>query len=145
MNKNTETALSILKKENLTLVLFNGEETLKSEKRGVAALLELYGEGKNLSGFCAADRVVGKGAAVLFSALRVNEVYAEVMSRDAMEILTENSVRFSCGKTVESILNRNGTDLCPIEKAVGGERNLEKAAALIRERVRTLFAEVQNG
>ncbi len=134
MNKNTERALSVLKEENLTLVLCSKEETLKSEKRGVAALLELFGKGKDLSAFCAADRVVGKGAAVLFSALGVKEVYASVMSRDAQEILGENGISFFCGETADCILNQQKTDLCPIEKAVGEERNIKNALERIQRK-----------
>ncbi len=135
MNKNTGRALSVLKEENLTLVLCSEEETLKSEKRGVAALLELYAKGKDLSAFCAADRVVGKGAAVFFSALGVKEVYAVVMSRDAQEILEKNGISFFCSETADCILNRQKTGLCPIEKAVGEERNLQKALARIQSKV----------
>ena len=49
MEKDTERALAVLKEENLTLALCCGDETLKSRKRGVAALLELYVGKKELS------------------------------------------------------------------------------------------------
>lgn len=138
MKKDTERALAVLKEENLTLALCCGEETLKSRKRGVAALLELYDGKKELSAFCAADKVVGKGAAVLFALLHVREVYSEVMSKDAKELLSQNGIPFYCERTVSCIFNRSGTALCPIEEAVGGERDLERALALIKEKVRRM-------
>ena len=138
MKKDPERALAVLKEENLTLALCCGDETIKSRRRGVAALLELYDGKKELSAFCAADKVVGKGAAVLFSLLHVREVYSEVMSREAQELFAQNSIPFYCERTADCILNRSGTALCPIEEAVGGERDLEKARALIKERVRQM-------
>lgn len=135
MNEKTKKAIEILEKENLTLVLLGEGETIKSTERGVAALLKLYGEGKDLSSFCAADKVVGKGAAVLFSLLKVREVYSEVMSKGAKKIFEENGIPAFFKTSCEYIINRRGNGLCPIEEAVGDETDLEKALELIKNRI----------
>lgn len=135
MNSNTEKAKDILEREGLTLVLLNETETIKSLERGVAALLKLQSEGKDLSSFFAADKVIGKGAAVLFSLLKVKEVYAEVISAGALKILEKNGVSVFFASSCENIMNRRGDGLCPIEEAVGDEQNLQKALELIKKRI----------
>lgn len=135
MNEKTKKAIEILENENVTLVLLSETETVKSSERGVAALLKLQSEGKDLSSFCAADKVVGKGAAVLFSLLKVREVYSEVMSEGAKKIFDENDIPAFFKTSCKNIINRKGDGLCPIEEAVGDEKSLEKALELIKERI----------
>ena len=128
-------AMRILESENAALVLLGENEKIQSNERGVAALLRMYGEKMDLSSFCAADKIVGKGAAVLFSLLNIKEVYAQVMSKEAKEILEENAVIARFKVLSENIINRRGDDICPIEKAVGKERNLQKALELIKNKI----------
>ncbi len=82
---------------------------------GVAPLLSWLEEG--LSGWSVADRVVGAGAAWLYTLLHPAMVYAPVMSRRATAILTQYGVPYTCDEVAESILNRTGTGLCPMEEA----------------------------
>lgn len=130
-----DSAMRVLENNGDTLVLIGENEKIESRERGVAELLKLYGEKKQLSSFCAADKVVGKGAAVLFSLLQTKEVYAEVMSKEAKEILEENGVIARFKTLAEHIINRRGDGICPIESAVGKERDLQKALALIQNRL----------
>lgn len=130
-----DSAMRILENSGATLVLLGENEKIESCERGVAKLLQLYGEKKELSSFCAADKVVGKGAAVLFSLLQTKEVYAEVMSKEAKEILEENGVVARFKTLTEHIVNRRGDGICPIENAVGKERDLQKALVLIQNRL----------
>lgn len=128
-------AMSLLKKDDLTLALISEGETVTSNERGVKTLLGLYESGKTLESFCAADKVVGKGAAVLFSLLRVKAVYADVLGEEAKEILEENGVFVLFNSLTKGIINRRGDGPCPIEKAVGEERDLQKALLLIKNRI----------
>ena len=106
-----ETAKTHLKKSNKTLVLCKGDKIIFSEKKGVSPMLKLLEEKTNLYGFSAADRVVGKAAAMLFS-------LAEVISRPAAEFLTQAGIPFSYGEMTEYIINRKGDGKCPMELAV---------------------------
>ena len=123
-----DSAMRILESTDSTLVLLGENEKIESRERGVAALLKFYGEKKELSSFCAADKVVGKGAAVLFSLLRIK-------SKEAKEILEENGIIARFKTLSEYIVNRRGDGICPIEKAVGNERDLQKALVLIQNRI----------
>lgn len=135
MNEKTILAKKVLEEENLTLVLVGENETIRSTAKGVSGLLKLYDEKKDLSAFCAADKIVGKGAAVLFFLLGIREIYAEVLGEKAKEFLEENGVSVFSGTVTECIVNRKGDGLCPIEKAVGNENDPEKAVLLIKKRI----------
>ncbi len=58
--------------------------------------VRLYREGRDLSGFCAADRVVGRAAAMLFVKAGVHAVFAEVMSDGAAALLAAHGIDASC-------------------------------------------------
>ena len=63
-----------------TLALCKGEDILTSDKRGVAPMLGWIREGRDLHGYTAADRVVGKAGAMLFVKAGVCEIYAQTLS-----------------------------------------------------------------
>ena len=117
---NAQRAKALLESGGHTLALVKEEKTLFSDLRGVAPMVELIGAGKDLAGFSAADRVVGKAAALLFALAGIEEVYAEVMSRPAALFLKEAGVRAEYGALVEGIINRAGDGPCPMERAVLG-------------------------
>lgn len=125
-------AKSLLREGGYTLVAVNGEETLASTERGVKPLLMLLGEGKNLVGFSAADRVVGKAAAFLYVLLGVKEVYADVLSTLAEGVLRGHGIAVSCQTRTERIVNRAGDGLCPMESAVADIDDAQEALSAIR-------------
>ena len=79
-----ETAKEMLARSAFTCVLCKGDVVYTSTKHGVAPLLEWIDSGKDLQGFSAADKVVGKAAALLFILTRVTEIYAPIMSETAI-------------------------------------------------------------
>ena len=80
-------------------------------------LIAWISNGIDLKDFCAADRIVGK-AALLYSLLGVDTVYAHVMSEAGIYTLAKNGITPLCDTSVKEILNRMNTDLCPMEEAV---------------------------
>lgn len=138
MRPETEKARRLLEESNSTLVLCSADETITSFERGVRGLLKLADEKKDLSGFCAADKAVGKGAAVLFVLLGVKEVFTAVISESAKNLLSQNGVTVFASQTVEVILNRKGDGVCPIEQALGGTDEPESALGIIRETLRSI-------
>ena len=101
-----------------TLCLVREDEILVRDERGIAPMMALLAEGKSLIGFSAADRVVGKAAAMLFVKAKIRELFAETISRSAAEFLEENGLPFSYRTMTEYIVNRDGTGRCPMESAV---------------------------
>ena len=98
-------------------VIHNNGTTRAFHERGVKDLHRLLEqEPEILSGASLADKVVGKGAAALMIAGGVAWVYAGVISQAAMELFEQSRVEVQYGEIVPNIINRAGTDICPVEK-----------------------------
>ncbi len=130
-------ALSLLK-NGYTFAAVNGETVLTSEKRGVEPLLELINSGGTLKGMSAADKVVGKAAAFLYVLLAPAELYAEVISKHALTVLTNFGIPVEYGTVAEAIQNRSKTGFCPMETAVLNVSEPIRALEVIRDTKRML-------
>ena len=53
--------------------------------------------------------------------MHIKILYAELISDGAMEVLNKTEIKVTYGKKVEKILNRDQTDLCPMEKLAQDE------------------------
>ena len=124
--------------EGCTLALVKGDEVYTSRKKGVRPLLEFLDTGMDFSGFSAADKVVGRGAAFIYLALGVRHVYASVVSESALRLLTEGGIAVEFGEVVPRILNRSGDGFCPIESTVMDTNSTEAAISAIRKRLSEL-------
>ncbi len=100
-----------------TLLVSNGGEHWYAG-RGVSNLLRLvHEEPQVLQGAKVVDKVVGKAAAALMVIGGVDEVYAFMASRLAVELLQSHGVKVETGLTVGHIENRSRTGWCPLETA----------------------------
>lgn len=131
-------AAGILGDGQYTCVLCKEDTIYTSTERGVKPLLYWLDNGIDLKGFSAADKVVGNAAAFLYVLLGVKEVYAPVMSEAAVSTLSRNGIRYQCGESVKSIINRAGTGNCPMEEAVCGITVPTEALGAIRRRLAEL-------
>lgn len=107
-----------LSRGDCTVALCRGDREHTDTRRGVAPLLSLLDEGADMSGFAAADRVVGKAAAFLYVRLGVAAVYAPVMSRPAYDLLTAHGIPAYGDALPDAIRNRAGDGYCPMETVV---------------------------
>lgn len=123
-----------------TLALCRGGEVVTSDRRGVMPMLGFLREGRDLSGFYAADRVVGRAAAMLFAKAGVRAVHAEVMSDGAVALLAAHGIDASCDVRTAAIENRQKTGLCPMENAVAGIEDIDAGIAAICRRAEELRA-----
>ena len=124
--------------DSLKCVLQKGDVCHTSEKRGVAPMLDFLEAKLDLSGFCAADRVVGKATAYLFVLAGVTAVYADVMSQGAQSVLQAHGIAFMSNKTVPYIINRQGNGMCPMEAAVQDIKTPPQAHRAILETLKKL-------
>lgn len=115
---NMQQAQAIFESGAYSCVLYRDGVTHMSTKRGVSPLVDWIRQGVNLNDFSAADKVVGKAAALLFVLAGVKEVYAQVMSEKALNSLLAHGVQATYDQLVPSIINREGTGPCPMERAV---------------------------
>ena len=133
-------AIDILKKENRTCVLLGEARVFKSDRRGVAPLLELLNSGADTAGCVAADRVVGKATAFLYCLLGVRQVHALVMSRPAAAVLEECGIVYRYDTLVDGIQNRQKDGPCPMEYATRSCTTPQQALDAIVETLRKLQA-----
>ncbi len=93
------------------------DEVIEFHNPGVKDLFELVATHPHkLAGALVADRVIGRGAALLLVLGKVKSVYAQVISSPALQVLNEANINVSYGSIEPNIINRDGTDLCPVEK-----------------------------
>lgn len=136
----TDLELAINRLAGHTLVLCRDGDVIVSDERGVAPMVGFLREGRQLSGYSAADRVIGKAAAMLFVKAGVREVYAYIMSKSAVAVLTAHGVPFSYGKLTYRIMNRDNTGLCPMESTVSVTDDVDTGVEMIFRKLDELRA-----
>lgn len=110
-----DTLVDILHEGHHSLVV-GGSTVSKYDGRGVADLYRLSHDNPALlHGASIADKVVGKGAAALMVWAKVGEVYADVVSSPALDLLENNGIPVTYATLVPHIVNRTGTGMCPLE------------------------------
>ena len=124
--------IDILHSEGLTLVVKSGDGTIhRFTQRGVKDLLTLVTTAPEvLHNAIIADKAVGKAAAACMVQGGVKQVWADVMSEPAMTLLRAYRVEAECSTLVDHIINRAGTDWCPMERL---SREIDDPATIIRK------------
>ena len=133
-----EQAKEILKTGKYTCVICKDGVVHTSTKRGVAPLVEWLTNGFDIKDFSAADKIVGKAAALLFVLCGVKEIYAPVMSKTAADILSRHGIYAEWDTLVQTIINRSGTGPCPMEQVVAGTDNPAEALKAIQDKLSAL-------
>ena len=133
-----EKAKEVLGGNEYSCVLYKGEVNYTSMQRGIAPLVQWIEEKKDLAGFSAADRIVGKAAAMLYILLGVKAVYAPVMSEKAYEVLSGRGIRAAYDTLVPAIINREGTGSCPMELTVADIGDPAQAFTALKKKIAQL-------
>jgi hypothetical protein len=139
MTDDLKKAIEVLD-EGHSCALVRGDKIYTSDADGIKPLNWWLRDGFVFNGYSAADKVVGRAAAFLYVLLQVKEIYAEVLSESAFEILERYQIAYSCGKTVPYILNRRGNDLCPMEKIALLHEDPQDAYAALKRKIAELMA-----
>ena len=126
---NLSTAKALLKGH--TLVLVSDDRQLISDKRGISPIINFIQSGEDLHGYSAADVVVGKAAALMFVKAGIKEVFAKTLSLNAKAVLEENGIPCAYETLTERIINHDGTDTCPMEKALIGTSDPDEAYEIL--------------
>lgn len=124
--------------DEIRCAVIKNEKTFTSGKKGIAPLLELVDSGEDYNGCIAADKIVGKAAALLYAKLGAVEVYAEVLSKAAIAVLENKGIKYSYGSIVEFIHNRQGDGICPMEMTVREISDPDVAVVALREKIAAL-------
>ena len=121
-----------------TCVLKKDEKVYESKQRGVKPLVELLASNADFTSCDAADRVVGKATAFLYVLIGARAVYARVISKSALVVLSERGITVEYESLAEYIVNRKGDGRCPFEELVLNE-NDEKIAY---QKIKTKLSEL---
>jgi hypothetical protein len=132
---NLQIAKNLFTKGKYSCVLVKGESVICSFDKGVAPLIDIIQKSGNLSGYSAADKIVGKAAALLYVYMGVREVYADVMSHPAVEIFRKNNILIEYDTLTENIQNRVRDGICPIEFCVSAINSPIAAYETLREKL----------
>lgn len=100
---------------SLTAVAVRGDKVLTTDKRGIRPLVEWLDK-EDMKGFSAADKAGGRAAAMLYDLMGIKEVYFIRASRHCMDYLISKGIKAACGDTVDYILNRDRSGMCPMEE-----------------------------
>lgn len=108
--------IDLLHRGGFSLVMMKDEYLRTFTQRGVADLYGLLTEDPSyMVDALVADKVVGKGAAALMVLGCVMEVYADVISEPALEMLQSSGIPVFYKQLVPFIENRDKTGYCPVE------------------------------
>ncbi len=136
----TNEDLTVAKKEltGHTICLCKNGHCLYSEKKGIAPMMDFISDGTELRGFSVADLVVGKAAALLFVKSGIANVFAKVISESGKKILDKYRIYCEYEILTDKIVNRAGTDICPMEKAVSNIENPDEAYEALQHRIQAM-------
>lgn len=111
-----ETLIRTLHQGGYSCVIANGTDVRSFTQRGVADLYDLLRDDPSfLRGASIADKVVGKGAAALMVLGGIRELYTDVISEPALELLRRSGIETTFAESVPGIRNRDQSGWCPLE------------------------------
>ncbi|MCL2400244.1 MAG: DUF1893 domain-containing protein [Defluviitaleaceae bacterium] len=103
-------------------------------------LLFLENEPTSLQGAEVADKIVGKAAAILSVLGGVQYVYGEKMSVSGLDYLENAGIVTNYDALIESVKNRDDTDVCPLEACVADIDDPQEGYEAIKETISRLHA-----
>jgi len=136
-----ERAKQLFDEKKLSVAIVRGEYEYVSEGAGVAPLLHLLRDDPDgMRGASAADKIIGRASALLMIKGGIAAVYGGVMSEGAAAVFTTYDIPFSYGTLTHNIINRAGTDICPMEKCIAEISDPDEAYTALTEKHRELQA-----
>ncbi len=121
-----------------TCVLVTEEGMFTESGRGIVPLLTMYDKRRTeMEGARIVDKVIGRATAAIAVCGKVRHLHAELISEDAIELLEAHGIYVTYTQCVPRILNRKLDGLCPMELAVEGIDNPERAVEALRAKLET--------
>ncbi len=111
-----------IRADRKTLIIVEDDKVvLEDQQFGVISLVQAFGD--KYDNIVVYDKLIGKAAAMLLLQYNPKYVYAKIITKEALKLLEGITVEYD--RVVENILNRDKSDLCPIEKIASTCENLE--------------------
>lgn len=131
----TDTELAVKSLSGHSIALCRNGEVITDDGRGISPMMKFIAQGRDLSGYSAADLIVGKAAAMLFVMVGIVSVHGVTMSRAGKDYLKSHGVPCTCDVLTEKIIDRSGKDICPMEKTVADISDAEAGYAALKKRI----------
>ena len=113
-----------------------GGELVLSRERGIRPMMNwLDADPEFLRGASVADKVVGRASAMLMVYGGVSEVFTNLISVRALELLREYNIPCTYINTCDAVSNRRGDGICPMEKAVARIKNPAEARPVLKAKL----------
>ncbi|MEX1377349.1 MAG: DUF1893 domain-containing protein [Eubacteriales bacterium] len=110
-------AVAIVKDENILY---------KSKDKGILPLYLAFDSKEDMKDASAADKIVGKGAAMFMAELGITHLDTLIISKSALKYLQECDIVVSYSKLVEYIKNRTGDGKCPVETMADASKDFDE-------------------
>jgi hypothetical protein len=112
-------------------IFSQGKLIYESKESGVRGLLDFLNKDcTQYQDIVVFDKIVGRAAAFLMILSNAKEIYGDAGSETAVKVLDDWGIKFYFEKTYPNILNKDKTDLCPMEKLSAGKTPEEFYKAL---------------
>lgn len=132
-NRHAEKMLNALEQQGVGMIIENNGETTTYCLPGVQDLLHLTAnDPERLKGAIVADKRVGKAAACLLIEGGVKRVNTPLVSTPARQMLEAAGIPLYAREEIPLMVNKDGTDLCPMEKKLLDAKTPEQCAAILR-------------
>lgn len=139
MENRLEQAKAALAGEITFAAVLSDGTLITSEKKGIAPMMALLEEDKDiLKGAHVADRVIGRAAALLMEKAGVAAAFGELVSSHALKAFGKSGIPFTYGKEADYIINRTKTGMCPMEQTVLDIEDAEEAYEALRKKLAEL-------
>ena len=134
--KSLDLAKEKLLVNNHSLVVVKDYKVIhKSDEKGLAPILSCYQEDRSIfDGASIADKVIGKAAGLILIESNIKELYAELISDRAIEILDQANISYEYNKRVPEIRNRDNTGMCPMEELALDSSSADELVEKIKEK-----------
>jgi hypothetical protein len=114
-------------------IIRNGKTIFQSKAPGISALVTAIDKDRFVfKGASAADRILGRAAAMLLLHSEVVSIFASTASSDALALLKRFKIPVESEKVVPTILNKNQTSTCPFESLVRNVENPKEAFSRLK-------------
>ena len=131
--------LETLNQQGLSLLIYNDSTLTTHDNRGVRDLLTLVAtQPERLQGAIVADKIIGKAAAALMATGGVVEVHTNIISTPARALLEAEGIKVVATEEVPQILNRNKSQMCPIDSQLEGIESIEECVTVLQNMLITL-------
>ncbi len=127
MNKLEEVKKILLEKKASLVVFYKDGQIKEYYQNRIKDIQDiLKGNKTALQDAIVADKVIGKVAASVLVVAGVKEIYADLISSYAIDVLEKNNVRYEYREKVDYIINQAKTGMCPMESKYKDENDINK-------------------